>query len=70
MRQCCTRNLRYRVIQKESSIFWEMIFFFYWSPLATVPGSTAAMKAYFTSPGLEVPAFTARNTHAYDARDL
>jgi hypothetical protein len=45
-------------------------FFFDWAPVAGAPVSTAAMKAYCTSPALEVPAFTARSPHAYDARDL
>jgi hypothetical protein len=37
------------------------IFFFYWAPVAGAPGSTAAMKAYFMSPALDVPAFPARS---------
>jgi hypothetical protein len=45
-------------------------FFFYWAPVAGAPGSTAAMKAYCTSTALEVPVYTARSPHAYDARDL
>jgi hypothetical protein len=45
-------------------------FFFYWDPVASAPGSTAAMKAYCTSPALEVPVFTAMSPNAYDERDL
>jgi hypothetical protein len=45
-------------------------FSFYWASVAGAPGITAAMKAYSTSTALEVPAFTARNPHAFDARDL
>jgi hypothetical protein len=42
-------------------LFFFFFFFFYWAPVAGAPGSTAAMKAYCTSPALEVPACTARN---------
>jgi hypothetical protein len=45
-------------------------FFFYWVPVASAPGSTAAMKAYCMSLVLEVPACATRSPHAYDARDL
>jgi hypothetical protein len=50
--------------------FFFFFFFFYWAPVTSAPGSTAAMKAYFTSLALEVLACTARSPHAYEARDL
>jgi hypothetical protein len=30
----------------------DRFFFFYWAPVVSAPGSTAAMKAYCTSPAL------------------
>jgi hypothetical protein len=45
-------------------------FFLYWAPVAGAPGSAAAMKTDCTIPGLEVPACTARSSHAYGDRPL
>jgi hypothetical protein len=53
-----------------SNSMTQFFFFFSSAPVASAPRSTAAMKAYCTSPALEVPACTTRSPHAYDARDL
>jgi hypothetical protein len=45
-----------------------LLLFFYWTPVAGAPVSTAAMMAYCMSLALEVPAFNARSTDV--ARDL